>query len=145
MIEKLKANALSLLLGGMVVLAAAIMISRSGGGGGSGGLIVDVSVPSFSPVGQEGETLFKDNCAACHGANAGGSDKGPPLIHTTYNPGHHADEAFFRAVQNGVRAHHWRYGNMPRLDVPRAEITKIIAYVRELQQANGIAPRPHNM
>jgi len=144
MIDKLKANALSLLLGGMVVLAAAIMISRSGGGGG-GELIVDVKVPNFSALAQEGEPLFNANCAACHGANAGGSDKAPPLIHTTYNPGHHADEAFYRAVQNGVRAHHWRFGNMPRVDVPRDDIAKIILYVRELQQANGIATRPHNM
>ncbi len=146
MIEKLKANALSLLLGGMVILAAAIMISRSGGGGGDGGdNTVDVNVPNFSVVGLEGEALFNTSCAVCHGPNAGGSDRAPPLVHTIYNPGHHADEAFFRAVLNGVRAHHWRYGNMPRLDVPREDITKIIAYVRELQQANGIATRPHNM
>ncbi|VAW10386.1 Cytochrome c family protein [hydrothermal vent metagenome] len=141
MIEKLKANALTLLLVGMVVLAAVIMFSRSGGGG----VTVNVKVPNFSSVALAGEPLFNANCAACHGANAGGSDKAPPLIHTTYNPGHHADEAFFRAVENGVRAHHWKFGNMPRMDVPRPDIAKIIAYVRELQQANGIVTKPHNM
>jgi hypothetical protein len=38
-----------------------------------------------------------------------------------------------------VRAHHWRFGNMPPVDgVNRAEVEKIVAYVRALQRANGI-------
>ncbi|MFV2093103.1 MAG: cytochrome c, partial [Hyphomicrobiales bacterium] len=68
-----------------------------------------------------------------------------PFIHTTYNPGHHADEAFLRAAQNGVPSHHWNFGNMPIQKVTKDEVFKIVRYVRELQQANGIVYKQHNM
>jgi len=47
--------------------------------------------------------------------------------------------AFHLAVQNGVRAHHWKFGNMPAQDgLTRSDVNTIVAYVREVQQANGI-------
>ena len=141
MIEKIKANALTLLLVGMVVLGGVVMLSQGGGAGTT----VDVKVPNLTALALEGEQLFDDNCASCHGKNAGGTDKAPPLVHTTYNPGHHADEAFLRAVKDGVRAHHWKFGNMPPLETPKTDVLKIVRYVRELQRANGINYKPHNM
>lgn len=67
-------------------------------------------------------------------------------MHDIYNPGHHADEAFFLAARNGVRQHHWPYGNMAPLPrVGETELRAIVQYVRELQAANGIGFRPHNM
>ena len=53
--------------------------------------------------------------------------------------------AFLMAAQNGVRAHHWRFGNMPPQQVTRGEVARIVTYIRELQQANGITYRPHSM
>lgn len=87
-----------------------------------------------------GRMAFDAICAACHGQNAAGrAGYGPPLVHRIYEPSHHADASFFLAVQNGVRAHHWPFGNMPPQDgLTRADVTAIIAYVRELQRANGI-------
>jgi len=39
----------------------------------------------------------------------------------------------------GVRAHHWSFGNMPAVEgLTRADVKMIIAYIRELQRANGI-------
>jgi hypothetical protein len=39
----------------------------------------------------------------------------------------------------GVRAHHWRFGDMPPDPaVTPVEVAQITRYVRELQQANGI-------
>ena len=39
----------------------------------------------------------------------------------------------------GVRAHHWKFGNMPAIEnLTRSDVTAIVAYVRELQRANGI-------
>ena len=100
----------------------------------------------LSPVAMEGKAVFDDNCAACHGENASGTDQGPPLVHDIYNPGHHADMAFVLAARQGVRAHHWRFGNMPpQPGVTETEVEKVVQYVRELQQANGITYRPHNM
>lgn len=103
--------------------------------------MVEVVVPaSLSETEAMGERAFATLCAACHGTSAAGRDGvAPPLVHRIYHPGHHSDEAFHIAVQNGVRAHHWRFGNMPPIEgVTRAEVNTIIAYVRALQRANGI-------
>jgi hypothetical protein len=55
------------------------------------------------------------NCAVCHGPAATGSMQGPPLVHEIYEPGHHPDELFVRAVMEGVAQHHWDFGPMPRI------------------------------
>ena len=65
---------------------------------------------------QAGETTFNANCAACHGKQAAGTDHGPPLVHKIYEPHHHGDQAFQLAAANGVKAHHWEFGNMPKVD-----------------------------
>jgi mono/diheme cytochrome c family protein len=101
--------------------------------------IVQVKLPKLSPEAQTGGQIFMGNCAKCHGMVAGGTGKGPPLIHKIYEPNHHADFAFFRAVQYGAKAHHWPYGNMPpQPHVSEAEVELIIKFVREVQRANGI-------
>ena len=87
----------------------------------------------------EGERLFNDNCARCHGVRASGTDAGPPLVHITYEPNHHADIAFQRAAEFGVPAHHWRFGDMPPVPgVDQAAVARITAYVRWLQRKAGI-------
>lgn len=87
----------------------------------------------------EGERLYSDNCARCHGALGSGSDTGPPLVDIVYEPNHHADIAFQRAVALGVAAHHWRFGNMPPVPgVDTAAVGRITAYVRWLQREAGI-------
>lgn len=103
--------------------------------------IVLVKIPSsLSSKAQLGQTKFEENCAACHGQNAAGQEGvAPPLVHKIYEPSHHGDESFQRAAALGVRAHHWPFGNMPPVEgLNRSEISDIIAYVRELQRANGI-------
>jgi mono/diheme cytochrome c family protein len=108
--------------------------------------IVSVKVPSLSPTAVAGKSAFDATCAQCHGSHAAGTDKGPPLVHDIYNPGHHADHAFVLAAQRGVRQHHWPFGDMPpQAHVSEKDIGNIIRYVRELQAANGIRYRPHNM
>ena len=112
----------------------------------SGSIASQFVEPTLPAAAQEGEALFNKTCAACHGQNALGTEKGPPFIHDIYNPGHHSDDAFFFAVQNGVRQHHWPYGDMPaQAQVSRDDVAKIVTYVRELQSANGIAYRQHKM
>jgi len=86
-----------------------------------------------------GKKRFEQNCASCHGQQAVGSDKGPTLIHKYYEPNHHGDAAFFRAVASGVKQHHWRFGNMPAVSgVTPRDVQQIINYVRWLQQQKGI-------
>lgn len=98
-----------------------------------------ITLPALSDIALSGKVAFDENCAVCHGQNAVGSDQGPPLIHIIYEPGHHNDASFYRAVAQGVRGHHWRFGNMPVIEgVSEAQVTQIIAYIRETQRANGI-------
>lgn len=104
------------------------------------GPMVIVKVPNLTGEAREGEGLFQESCAACHGGNAEGRQGlGPPLIHKIYKPSHHGDGAFLLAVNRGVRAHHWTLGDMPPVaGVSGQDIGKIVTYVRSLQRANGI-------
>ena len=98
-----------------------------------------IIVPELSSIARLGEAVFLEKCAACHGVNAAGTDKGPPFVHPIYKPGHHADAAFMMAAKGGVQAHHWGFGNMPPVkDVTDKQIAWITRYVREIQAANGI-------
>lgn len=86
-----------------------------------------------------GEAAFDRACAACHGAKAMGTEQGPPLVHIIYEPNHHSDEAFRRAVALGVVAHHWSFGSMPsQPGVSSVEVEEIIRYIRWLQSRAGI-------
>ncbi|MBU2866005.1 c-type cytochrome [Pacificibacter marinus] len=105
------------------------------------GALAQVLIPEvLSQNAQIGKRAFDATCAACHGTNAAGQvGVAPPLVHKIYEPSHHGDDAFQRAAASGVRAHHWRFGDMPPVDgVTRGDVTMIIAYIRELQRANGI-------
>ncbi len=100
---------------------------------------VAVTGPSLSDTARAGEELFNANCSVCHGANASGTGQGPPLIHKIYEPGHHPDFSIRNAVRQGVREHHWVFGDMaPVAGVSSDDVEKIICYVREMQKANGI-------
>ena len=107
---------------------------------------VGIIIPKLSATAIAGKTSFDANCAQCHGQNAVGTEKGPPLVHKIYNPGHHGDAAFFLAAKQGVRQHHWPFGNMPaQPKLSEAEVATIVHYVRELQTANGLVYQPHKM
>ncbi len=91
----------------------------------------------------QGKKLFAQHCATCHGTDLKGSDKGdkkgPPLLHKVYEPSHHGDAAFQLAAKNGVRAHHWLYGDMaPVPQVTPDDVAHITAYVRLEQRKVGI-------
>ncbi len=112
----------------------------AGAAGGKGGAMAEVRVPALEGLAQMGALAFRAKCASCHGERAEGRrGVAPPLVHDYYKPSHHGDAAFVLAARTGVRAHHWRFGDMPPVrGVTEAEIRSIIAYVRALQKANGI-------
>lgn len=106
-----------------------------------GAPIVEVTLPvTLSAKAEIGKHAFDAVCADCHGQNAAGKmGVGPPLVHKIYEPNHHGDMAFYMAAQNGVRAHHWQFGDMPAQDgLTKADVAGIVTYVRELQRNNGI-------
>ena len=87
----------------------------------------------------KGEVAFNAYCAKCHGEKGVGTKEGPPFVDKVYEPNHHGDMSFLLAVKNGVRAHHWRFGNMPKiLSVTENEVKEIVEYVRWLQRDTGI-------
>ena len=101
--------------------------------------VIVLVVPDLSPKAKTGMAAFETYCVECHGKNAAGTEKGPPLVHSIYRPSLHADFSFVRAVTVGVPQHHWLFGKMPpQSQLDRAEVDQIIAYIRELQRANGI-------
>jgi len=87
----------------------------------------------------QGKALFAENCSVCHGPAADGTTQGPPLAHIIYEPNHHGDAAFVLAARNGVRAHHWRFGDMPPVaGVTDETVLEIVGYIRWLQREVGI-------
>lgn len=95
--------------------------------------------PGLAPNPETGKALYEKHCAACHGVDLKGSDKGPPFLHRVYEPSHHSDLSFQFAVKNGVRAHHWKFGDMqPVPGVTPDEVAHITAYIRAEQLKAGI-------
>ncbi len=89
---------------------------------------------------REGNKQFEAFCARCHGRAGVGTHAGPPLVHKIYEPSHHADATFMRAAAQGVRAHHWRFGDMPTVaEATPGDVAAIILYVRWLQREAGIS------
>jgi mono/diheme cytochrome c family protein len=91
----------------------------------------------------DGAVLYAENCASCHGGDLRGTDTGPSHLSVVYEPGHHPDDAFRSAIADGVRAHHWGFGDMPPVPgLSTAEVDAIIEYVRDVQQDQGYEPYP---
>jgi mono/diheme cytochrome c family protein len=127
------------LVGLAVAGVAGWTVVSSNGSDASDVDLTSLTLPDLTPEQEDGRALFEANCAECHGENAVGSDQGPPLVHRIYKPSHHSDMAFVLAAKQGVRSHHWRFGNMPAVgDVSDEEVLQITAYVRAVQRANGI-------
>ncbi len=124
------------------MVGIAVMIALVGWliiGSGPEDVSISVNVPTLSATAAQGQQTFRQVCANCHGDNANGSSVGPPLVHAFYRPGHHADGAIRNAIATGVRQHHWQFGPMPpQPKIKVSEINPLIAYIREMQQANGI-------
>ena len=102
----------------------------------------DAAAPPLPPTPAElarGESLYVSSCASCHGAEGTGTSQGPPLVHIVYEPSHHGDASFQLAVRAGVRAHHWRFGDMPpQPQVAPEDVAEIVRYVRWVQRQRGI-------
>lgn len=131
---------ISVVVAGLLLVGWRLLAPEAGNDTG------EIVVPDLSAQAVAGDRLFAANCAECHGQNGAGTEKGPPLIHAIYNPGHHPDAAFYGAAAQGVRQHHWAFGNMPpQPQLTTDDIASIIRFVREVQEANGIVYQQHQM
>jgi len=103
----------------------------------------DDSSDTTAAPGSQGAALYEQSCALCHGTDLRGTAIGPSHLSEVYEPGHHPDAAFRAAIELGVAAHHWSFGDMPPVrGLDDDEIDAIIAYVREQQEAHGFEPYP---
>lgn len=102
--------------------------------------IVATTMPDLDESYAQGESLYQTNCSTCHGTSLGGrKGAGPPFVHGYYIPSHHADIAFYRAVELGVSAHHWQFGDMPAVpSLSKSDAAEIIKYIRAVQRVNGL-------
>jgi mono/diheme cytochrome c family protein len=95
--------------------------------------------PGLMPNPNVGKPLFETHCAACHGADLNGTELGPPMLHKIYEPSHHSDAAFQIAVAQGVRAHHWQFGDMAPVEgLTPDDVAHITTYIRMHQRRVGI-------
>jgi mono/diheme cytochrome c family protein len=88
-----------------------------------------------------GRELYATNCASCHGTDLRGTERGPSHLSIVYEPAHHDDDSFRRAIAKGSRAHHWNFGDMPAVSgLSDDEVDAIIAFIRSVQEREGFDP-----
>ena len=110
----------------LVIFATLICIDP--GAGTSEG---DIEVPLALG---KGKLLHDKSYSSCHGLQLSGTDKGPSLVHPFYRPINHGDESYYRATLNGVRQHHWEFGDMqPVIGMTREKLVNVMPYVRFFQ------------
>ena len=131
------------------MVAAALLLSTlslfgaCGGGEAGSDDKAGTGTSSASDLIAEGERLYAETCAVCHGSDLEGSETGPPFLSPIYAPNHHPDEAFYAAVADGVQPHHWDFGAMPaQPSVSADEVAAIVAFIRAEQEAAGITEDP---
>ena len=86
-----------------------------------------------------GMQKYQKMCSVCHGKWAAGTKQGPPLLHPFYKPSHHSDVTFYRAALKGVKAHHWKFGDMPPIKgATKEDLDAIVPFVRWFQREKGL-------
>mgnify|MGYP001812492822 CR=1 FL=1 len=142
----IKKNGALIAIGALVTIMVIALVAFGGNeagtdaGGGDAGTGIPVQDPGLVAA---GEPLYQAGCAACHGVDLKGTVVGPSHLSIVYEPNHHGDAAFILAAKNGVRQHHWNFGDMaPVAGLSDDDLLAIVAYVRENQRINGFEPYP---
>lgn len=98
----------------------------------------DAESDGASSDGNLGAEVYANSCASCHGAELQGTDDGPSQLSIVYEPNHHTDDSYRSAIANGVREHHWPFGDMPPVEgLSEEEVEAVIGFVRSEQERQG--------
>lgn len=123
-----------------IALLAVVLSACSGG---SESTQTSLASQASADLVAAGEPLYQASCAQCHGADLRGTALGPSHLSVVYEPNHHGDAAFVLAARNGVRQHHWPYGDMPPIPgLTDDDLAAIVAFVRDQQRIHGFEPYP---
>jgi cytochrome c oxidase cbb3-type subunit III len=76
----------------------------------------------------EGETLYNQHCAKCHGAGGGGGETGPPIVAGDRLDIGVSDAQTFNIIENGVAG-----TPMSPQRLPEADIWKVVTYIHALR------------
>ncbi len=84
-------------------------------------------------TGSAGASLFRGNCAFCHGSNASGG-RGPNLLGALSHSDH--PEALEKVIKEGVPG-----SAMPGFDFEPEELAALLSYLKTVRQGNGSTAR----
>jgi cytochrome c oxidase cbb3-type subunit 3 len=116
-----------------VSVAAAILIvlqSKPGFGQRPTSAGVKAKAQTFAPAAVDaGQKRFQQNCAFCHGRDAGGGESGPDLTHSGVVTTDVGGNKIGEVVRNG------RPGGMPKFNVTDQELSELVAFLHT--QATG--------
>jgi mono/diheme cytochrome c family protein len=116
-------------------LAAAALLTSCGGSSRDSGPYMSFNPGPTPPEVHRGEVVFNTFCMSCHGRHGRGEGLGPALLDSIFAPSRVSEEAFYRAIQQGVSQRHYHYGAMPPVKpVNRADAAEVFRYVRWLQE-----------
>ena len=85
---------------------------------------------------ERGKALYGVNCAFCHGSDARGGEGGPNLLRAQLVLDDQNGELILPVVQNGRPA-----GGMPALNLSKAQVTDVAAFVHSFRVAGYDASR----
>jgi PQQ-dependent dehydrogenase (methanol/ethanol family) len=93
--------------------------------------------PALTPqLVEAGQKAFRQNCAACHGPDADGSDQGPRLTANRRLRSRSVDQ-LRRIIKDGMPS-----SGMPAFPLPAPELDALVAYVRSLNSTAAESAAP---
>lgn len=131
----------------VAVFVGAVMLdqARESGGPDGGNDTTQGTIQStpargaLTPLAAQGQRVFSQRCAACHGRGAMGSGIGPPLLHRNYGASAFGDEAIVQVIRNGAQGARWGFGPMPAIPgLGDQDLVALVRFIRELQARSGI-------
>ena len=93
---------------------------------------IATATPSFAQPADQGKQQFERLCAACHGADGLGGERGPGIVASL---AFRNDQALATLVREGLPAR-----GMPAFSLPPGATRALVAHVRRLQSKAGPAP-----
>ena len=95
-------------------------------------LLAAVCAPAQTEAGRK---QFEAVCASCHGGDGGGGERGPAIVSRRQRA--RSEQELGELIRKGVPD-----GGMPGFDLPAAQMTSLVAFIRSLSAAAAENPPP---